>query len=43
LTEAPRASELAFDHPEIAEFEINPALAVPGSLCAVGMRVRLEA
>ncbi len=38
-----RLSQLAIDHPEIAELEINPALAFPGSLCAVDMRVRVEA
>ena len=38
-----RLSQLAVDHPEIAELELNPALAFPDGLCAVDMRVRVEA
>ena len=36
-----RLSQLAIDHPEIEELEINPALAFPDGLCAVDMRVRV--
>lgn len=37
-----RLSQLALDHPEILELEINPLLAFPGSACAVDMRVRVR-
>jgi len=37
-----RLSQLALDHPEIAELEINPLLAFPDGVCAVDMRVRVR-
>lgn len=36
-----RLSQLAVDHPEIAELEINPLLAFPGGVTVVDMRVRV--
>jgi acetate---CoA ligase (ADP-forming) len=36
-----RLSQLAVDHPEIAELEINPLLAFPGGVSVVDMRVRV--
>ncbi|MCY2959843.1 MAG: acetate--CoA ligase family protein [Planctomycetota bacterium] len=37
-----RLSQLAVDHPEIEELEINPLLAFPNGVCAVDMRVRVR-
>jgi acetyltransferase len=37
-----RVSQLACDHPEIAELEINPFLAFPDGIMAVDMRARVE-
>jgi acyl-CoA synthetase (NDP forming) len=37
-----RLSQLAVDHPRIAELEINPLLAYTGGVCAVDMRVRVS-
>lgn len=37
-----RLSQLALEHPEIAELEINPLLAFPDGVCAVDMRVRVR-
>jgi acetyltransferase len=37
-----RVSQLACDHPEIAELEFNPFLAFPDALVAVDMRARVE-
>lgn len=37
-----RLSQLALDHPEIAELEINPLLCFPDSLAAVDLRARVE-
>ncbi len=37
-----RLSQLALDHPEIAELEMNPLLCFPDKLVAVDMRVRVE-
>lgn len=37
-----RLSQLALDHPEIAELEMNPLLAFPSGVCAVDMRVRVK-
>ena len=38
-----RISQLAVDHPEIAELEINPLLAFPSGAVTVDMRVRVGA
>ncbi len=37
-----RLSQLAVDHPQIAELEINPLLAYSNGVCAVDMRVRVS-
>jgi len=37
-----RISQLALDHPEIAEMEVNPFLAFPDGIMAVDMRARVE-
>jgi acetyl coenzyme A synthetase (ADP forming)-like protein len=37
-----RISQLAVDHPEISELEMNPLLAFPTGVCAVDMRVRVR-
>jgi len=37
-----RLSQLALEHPEIAELEINPLLAFPEGVCAVDMRCRVQ-
>jgi acyl-CoA synthetase (NDP forming) len=36
-----RVSRLADDLPEVAELDLNPVLAQPGSACAVDARVRV--
>jgi acetyltransferase len=36
-----RLSQLAVEHPEIVELEINPLLAFPTGVCAVDMRARV--
>jgi acyl-CoA synthetase (NDP forming) len=38
-----RLSSLAVDLPEVAELDLNPVLALPGSCVAVDARVRLQA
>ena len=38
-----RLSQLACDHPEIAEMEVNPFLAFKDAVVAVDARVRVEA
>ena len=37
-----RVSQLACDHPEIAELEFNPLLAFPDAVVAVDLRARVE-
>ncbi len=37
-----RLSQLALEHPEITELEINPLLAFPTGVCAVDMRCRVK-
>ncbi len=37
-----RLSQLALEHPEITELEINPLLAFPTEVCAVDMRCRVK-
>ena len=37
-----RISQLALDHPEITEMEVNPFLAFPDGIMAVDMRARVE-
>lgn len=37
-----RLSQLALEHPEIEELEINPLLAFPSGVCAVDMRARVR-
>jgi len=37
-----RVSQMACDHPEIAELEFNPFLAFPDRILAVDMRARVE-
>ncbi|MCK6460686.1 MAG: acetate--CoA ligase family protein, partial [Planctomycetes bacterium] len=36
-----RVSQMALDHPEIAELEFNPLLAFPDGIVAVDLRVRV--
>ena len=36
-----RLSQLAADHPEVAELDLNPVLALPGGAVAVDARVRI--
>jgi acetyltransferase len=36
-----RVSQLACDHPEIAELEFNPLLAFPDGVVAVDARIRV--
>ena len=37
-----RVSQMACDHPEIAELEFNPLLAFPDGVVAVDLRARVE-